>query len=78
MLRHFRLPSFQPAIAILATMGSDMTSCTPSTLRIFQEKVSIAVMSSWLVQAGSCVSTMTLRMSTPMENLLVMMLLSRL
>ena len=76
MLRHLRLPSFQPAIAILATMGSDITSCTPSTLRIFQEKVSIAVMSSWLVQAGSLVSTMTLRMSTPIENLVVMMLLS--
>ena len=78
MLRHFKLPSFQPAIAILATMGSDMTSCTPSTLRIFQEKVSTAVISAWLVHTGSSVSTMTLRMSTPIENLVVMMLLSRL
>ena len=29
----------------------------------------MAVMSSWLVQAGSFVSTITLRMSTPIENL---------
>ena len=78
MLRHLRLPSFQPAIAILATMGSVITSCTPSTLRIFHANVSMAVMSSWLVQAGSFVSTITVRMSTPIENLLVMMLLSRL
>ena len=49
-----------------------------STLRIFHAKVSTAVMSSWLVHAGSFVSTITVRMSTPIENLLVMMLLSRL
>ncbi len=76
MLRHLRLPSFHPAIAILATMGSDITSCTPSTLRIFHEKLSMAVMSSWLVQADSFVSTITFRMSTPIENFVVMMLLS--
>ena len=38
-------------MAILATMGSDITSCTPSTLRIFQENVSIAVISAWLVHS---------------------------
>jgi hypothetical protein len=55
-------------MACFATSGSEITCCTPSTFCIRQENSSIDFIDSWLTQAGSRVSTITVRMSTPIEN----------
>ena len=78
MLRHLRLPSFQPAIATLAMNGSVMTSCTPGTLRMCQPKRSTLLIRSWLRHSGCCDSTIAVSTSTPMLNLVVITSLSRL
>jgi len=44
--RHFKLPSFQPAIAVFAMNGRVITSCTPGTFCMRQPKRSMAVMKS--------------------------------
>ena len=73
-----RLPSLQPALTTFDTPASDMTSRTPSTFAMCQAKRSIASMIGKLMQPSAFVSTITLMMSVPIENRLLIRLLSRL
>jgi hypothetical protein len=75
-MRHLSEPSFQPALTILATAGSEMTDWTPGTRRTCPSKRSISVTTSWSTQPLGTVVTMTDRMSTPMLNFEVMIRVS--
>ena len=76
--RHLRLPSFQPELITLATVGSANTDCTPGTPEMRQLNSSIASIVSKSMQPSGGVSANTVMTSTPIENFSVMARVSRL
>ena len=76
--RHFGLPSFQPALSVLAMPGRSIVDCTPGRFAMRHENSSMVVMTAWSTQPSGFVSAMTLRMSTPIENFDVMTAVSTL